>query len=379
MRAALSLSAAALIATALIAVALAPGCKSVECAKGTIERDGVCQPADLTTSTATCGPFTILQGDQCVSMFPPTVCDPASTTADLDSSTGVTTCIGTGTGGGCSATFACPAPAAGKQTICGQLYNFTDNTKFAATGATGAQCPATPTSSGPCALQMRAFDAIAFATSPMTTAPQATGAVYIDDCGRYRVPDITPPSGPFIALGIDDGGQPFGPSGVTVTTGVAVQRVADMKTTNVEAWIVNQTTIGTWQATGGPLLADGIFAAVFRQHSCNSMGVCTGDGFANRAGVTITKAMQQQPANDFYFQAEPGRLHIETTATSTSENGTALYTGASVNDGLVYSGTGGLTDTTNCQWETHPAASIPGLVFIQVFRPTSVVTHTCTE
>jgi hypothetical protein len=358
---------------------LAAGCKSVTCAKGTIERDGVCQPADETTSAATCGPFTMLQGDQCVPMFPPTVCDPGSTTADVDPATGVTTCLGTGAGGGCSGAFACPAPAAGKQTICGQLYNFADNTRFAAAGATGAQCSSTPTTTGPCALQMLAFDALAFANAPTTTAPQATGPLYLDDCGRYRLPDITPPSGPFIALGIDDAGQPFGPTGVTVTTGLAVQRMADAKTTNVEAWIVDRTTIGTWQATGGPMLADGIYAAVFRQHSCTSTGTCTGDGFANQAGVTITKSMQQQPANDFYFQGEAGRLHIDPAATSTSQNGTGLYTGASVSDGLVYSGTGGLTDPTNCQWETHAAASIPGLVFIQTFRPTSVVTHTCAE
>ncbi len=366
-------------AALFIALVVAPACKSVECAKGTIERDGVCQPADETTSAAKCGAFTILQGDQCVPMFPPTVCDPASTTADVDPSTGVTTCIGTGTSGGCSGAFACPAPAAGTQTVCGQLYNLVDGSKLAATGATGAQCSATPASSGPCALQLVAFDAFAFAAAPTTTAPQATGAVYIDDCGRYRIPDITVPSGPFIALGVDDAGAPFGPTGVTVTTGVAVPRVADAKLTGIEAFVVDLTTVGTWQATGGPMLADGIYAALFRQHSCTSAGVCTGDALASQAGVTLTKSMNPQPANDFYFADEATRLHVSASATATSQNGAALYAGASVNDGLVYSGTGGLTDPTNCQWETHAAASIPGLVFVQTFRPTSVVTHTCTE
>jgi len=41
--------------------------------------------------------------------------------ADTDPTSGVTTCIGTGTLAGCTGAFACPAPAAGKQTICGQL------------------------------------------------------------------------------------------------------------------------------------------------------------------------------------------------------------------------------------------------------------------
>ena len=64
------------------------GCKSLECATGTIEREGRCEPADETTGTAKCGPFTELQGDQCVPMFPPTVCDPGTTAGDVDPTTG---------------------------------------------------------------------------------------------------------------------------------------------------------------------------------------------------------------------------------------------------------------------------------------------------
>jgi hypothetical protein len=369
------------LALTLLALTAAgqPACKSIECGTGTIERDGSCQPADETTSTAKCGLFTMLEGDTCVPMFPPTLCDPGTTTPDVDSTTGVTTCLGTG-GGGCSAAFACPTPASGKQTICGQLYDFADNTKFAAAGATGTQCT-TATSSGPCALQVAAFDAINYANMPTTTPPQATGPIYIDDCGRYRIPDITPPNGPFVALGWDDAGVPFGPTGVTVTTGVAVPTGADTKIKDLEAWIVDETTVGTWQATGGPMLANGIYSAVFRTHMCDPVsGVCTGDGFANQMGVTFTKNGNPQAANDYYFMAETGRLHIDGAASSTSINGTALFTGASVNDGLAYSGnTGGITDTTNCQWETHAAASIPGVVFMQVYRPTNKPLKTCTQ
>jgi hypothetical protein len=361
----------------LIVFATAPGCKSTECGTGTIDRSGTCEPADDTTSTAKCGPFTILQGDSCVPMFPPTQCDPGSTTTDVDMSTGVATCIGTGTSAGCSGAFACPTPAAGKQTICGQLYNFADNTKFAAAGATGAKCT-TATTSGPCALQVAAFDAVTYAHD-QTTAPQPTGAIYIDDCGRYRIPDITPPGGPFLALGWDDAGQPFGPTGVTVTTGVAVPTGANTTVKDFEAWIVDQATVGMWQSTGGPMLANGIYAAIFRTHGCDSTGACTGDGFANQMGVTITKGTNPQPANDYYFQAETGRLHIDGAASVTSIDGTGLYAGASVDDGPAYSGTGGISDTTNCTWEPHAAASIPGLVFMQVYRPINKPTKTCTQ
>ncbi|MEO8845691.1 MAG: hypothetical protein ABI591_10810 [Kofleriaceae bacterium] len=362
----------------LIVFASASGCKSTECGTGTIDRDGNCEPADETTSTAKCGPFTVLQGDSCVPMFPPTQCDPGSTTSDVDPSTGVTTCIGTGTSAGCSGAFACPAPASGKQTICGQLYNFADNTKFAAAGATGTQCT-TATATGPCGLQVAAFGAVTYAHNPTTTTPQATGPIYIDDCGRYRVPDITPPGDPFIALGWDDAGQPFGPTGITVTTGVAMPTAANTTTKDFEAWIVDQATVGTWQSAGGPMLSAGIYASVFRTHGCDSAGTCTGDAFANQSGVTITKSGMTHSANDSYFQAETGRVNLDGAANATSINGTGLYTGASVDDGLVYSGTGGIADTANCAWEPHAAASIPGLVFIQVYRPINIPLKTCTQ
>ena len=109
---------------ALVA-ALIPSCKSVDCGDGTTERNGSCVAASQTVSAARCGPFTVLQGDTCVvdPMFPPTVCDPDTTAEDIDKGTGVTTCIGTGVAG-CAARIACQVGTAGKQTICGQIYDF---------------------------------------------------------------------------------------------------------------------------------------------------------------------------------------------------------------------------------------------------------------
>jgi hypothetical protein len=369
-----------LLGFAAITAIEASACKGIECGTGTIERDGTCAPADETTGTAKCGPFTMLVGDQCVPMFPPTVCEPGTTTGDLDDTTGVTTCKGTGMSAGCSGTISCPTPAPGKQTVCGQLYNFADNTKFAANNATGARCGSTPTASGPCALQMLAFDAVTFATNSnmgMATTPQAVGDTYIDDCGRYRLSDITPPTQPFLALGIDDAGQPFGPTGVTVTTGVALPSAADSKTKDFEAWIADGATIASW--TGGPQLTNGIYGAIFRSHMCDqTTGVCNGDGFATQMGVTFIKGAAAVPANDYYFQSETTHLHIDTNASATSINGTALFQPAVVTDGPIYTGSGGISDTVNCQWESHPAATIPGLLFLQVYRPTAKPLKTCT-
>jgi len=357
----------------LILVLLAPladgGCKGIDCGTGTIERNGTCEPADTTVGTAACGPFTMLEGDQCVPQFPPTQCDPTTTMPNTDPTTGVVTCIGTG-GGGCSAPFACPTPTSGKQTICGQLYNFEDNSEFADANATGAQC-STATTTGPCALQIQPYDAVAYGNDPTGTAPLASDAVYIDDCGRYRVPNITLSGGPFVALGIDDAGQPLGPAGVTNTTGVAMPQTPNAAVASFEAFVVPQATTDEWTSTGGPMLSDGIYVGIFRAHACDATGTCTGDKFATQGGVTFTKSGATEPANDYYFMAETTHDHIDPAATATSINGTGLLTGASVNDSLVYSGTGGITDTVNCKWETHAAASLANIVFLQVYRPTN--------
>ena len=364
------------------AISAAPACNSIACGTGTIERNGSCAPADDMANAATCGPNTMIQGTQCVPIFPPTICDPGTTSEDTGSD-GVTTCRGNGMGGGCSAPIACPNPAGGKQTICGQIYNFEDNTPFRG-AATGATCAGTE-NAGPCALQIVAYDAVNFAHNstmmpPVATTPQGVGKVVIDDCGRYAVEDITPPGNAFIALGFDDRGQPLGPTGVTVTTGVAMPTSPDTKTQGFEAFVLDQSVVGMWAATGGPSLANGIYASIFRAHTCDG-GTCIGDSFANQSGAQITKSSAVNMANDFYFKSSDGntRQNIDSAANATSMNGTGLLINASVDDSLAYSGTGGITDTTNCQWEPHAAANVPGLLFIQIYRKTAKLGKTCAE
>lgn len=361
----------------LLASLVATGCKQTECGDGTIERNGNCEPATVTTTAGICGPFTELQGDKCVPQFPPTECDPGTTAPMIDPTTGVTTCIGTG-GGGCGSKLACPpGTTTTKLTICGQLYNLEDNAKFSDANASATRCdPNMPATSGPCALQILAFDAIAFGTDPANAPPLGVGDVYIDDCGRYRLTDIeTNGTGPFIGLGIDDGppGSALGPSGVTVTVGVATPKPSERYVADFEAWIVNQTTVGKWQASNGPPLSGGIYAAIFRQHKKG-----TGDQFANQAGVTITKSGNTIPLQDYYFTAsENTRTTVDGAATATGANGTGLLTGASVTDSVVYSGQGGLG--AGCRWEPHAAASLPGVVFMQIYRKLDIVGQTCND
>ncbi|MEO7094456.1 MAG: hypothetical protein ABI175_14470, partial [Polyangiales bacterium] len=234
--------------------------------------------------------------------------------------------------------------------------------------STGAKCPAAPTTDGPCSLTIRAYDAIAFGTNPATAVPLTVGDVYIDDCGRYKVADITIPAGPFIGLGIDDTDTAkAGPLGTTNTVGVATPKLASMATKDFEAWIVKKTTTDQWVASGAPPLSGGYYVNVFRGHRT---------GLDTQAGVTATRSGSQNMANDYYFTAsQTTRQTIDTASPVTGVNGTALITNAAVSEGVAYGGTGAIP--ASCVWEGHAGASLPNIVFIQLFRPVNAVAQTC--
>jgi hypothetical protein len=354
----------------LLATAFAvTSCTSVECGPGTIERAGECAPPDVTTGTGMCGPGTKLEGDRCVSTIQ---CDPATSMAVVDPMTGETTCVGIGAGG-CGA---CPLPASPtKQTICGQIYDFETNLPFRDAGATGQRC-ATGATSGPCALKLTAYDAIAFGTNPMTATPLNVGDECIDDEGHYRLQDIDIPPSLFVGLGLDDAAMAdVGPTGITNSVGIAVPKLGMSATKDVEHWIVRPATTASWQASGGPMIANGVFAGIFRAHACPDSG-CTGDPLAPQAGVVFVK-----PAGvSYYFGAtEAGHATIDPVAAMTGANGTGLLAGVSLADGFTFSGMNGITDATDCRWETHAAVALPYIVFIQIFRKQSQLGKTCSE
>ncbi len=354
---------------ASLGLALHTGCKDLECADGTIEKDGKCAPSDVTVSNAGCGPLTVLQGDKCVPMFPPTECDPATTQADVDPATGVTTCIGIG-GSSCDGAFSCPPPAAGKQSICGQLFDIEDNTKFQTKNEmpNGTKCQPGSTD-GPCGVTVTPYDALQFAASPTTAQPLAVGDVYVDNCGRYRLTDITLPGGPFIGLGVDDVNTANrGPAGITNTVGIALPKGAGVATKDFEGWIAKKSTTDMWTSTGGPsVTGTGVFVGIYRAHKV---------GFDLQAGVTVTKGGSPQPANDSYFvPTETTRRNVQAAANVTGMNGTALIINAVASDGPVFSGTGGLPP--ECVWEPHAGGTIQNIVFVGLFRPANALGQTC--
>jgi len=350
--------------------ALTPGCKTVDCGNGTTERDGSCVASAETVTSAKCGALTELQGDTCVPKFPPTVCDPSTTAEETDMTTGVVTCVGTGAGG-CSARLACPAPTDGTQAICGQIFDFESGQAFAQTGATGTACnAAAPTATGPCSLGIHAFDAVAFVGNPTGTLPLTTTSVYLDDCGRYRLEGIAQPSGPFIALAIDDAApSAMGAAGTTNPVGIATAKLPNTATRDLDGYVVKGATAAGW---GTPPLASGIYAVVYHARR-------TGPDLA--AGVTFTfgpsgatPPTMVSKARTFYFgAAATTRTTVDAAASATGTTGSALVSGANL--GEQYSGAGGIPAT--CAWEIHAGAAIPGVVFIQSFRPTDAPGMTC--
>src|SRR5690606_7217819 len=118
------------------------------------------------------------------------------------------------------------------------------------------------------------------------------------------------------------------------TVGIATGKAPGMATRDVEGWIVTPSTTAKWSASGGPPLSGGYYVAVFRAMST---------GTALASGVAMTRSGGMIPDQDQYFVAtETTRETVDPAATVTGVNGTALITGASVAQNVVYSGTGAL-------------------------------------
>jgi hypothetical protein len=265
--------------------------------------------------------------------------------------------------------IACPTPDPPKLTICGQLYDFETNSKLA--GFVPSVCdPQDPMPSGACALKMVAYDGVGYIANPGLAKPLPLDSMTIDKCGRFRFAGInTNGTGPFIGVVIDDAGM-SGAAGLTVPVLTFTPKI-EGKAEFTEAWIVSEATTTSWTTTGGPSLSNGIFAALFRKHRAGTVGLV---GLEPQAGVTLTKS--NASVSSQYFSAnETDHLTIDPNATATGANGTGVLSAASISDSVVYSGSGGLGP--GCRWQTNPAATLPGHVFIELFRKVDELNQVC--
>ncbi|MBL8627544.1 MAG: hypothetical protein JNK64_40040 [Myxococcales bacterium] len=333
------------------------GCDAVNCGDGTIEQNGSCVPADDNPGSAQCGPGTVLGANGKCEPELVVVCDEGTTMEQVDPDTGVVTCVGTGTGGDCGTPIQCPAPSAGKITICGQLYDTETNAPIAEMNATGAPCSAV-TADGPCSLKVQFFDALEFAMGPTTAVPKdPAGGLVVDTCGRFRGADLPEASFGFMGVAVDDAnGQPDDHK----LTGVALANGDALPARGFHVYVTRKETDDAWttsSAIGGQSFsARGVLALIFLH----------GDSPWNPiSGVQIRRGTNPITNNDYYFTdavaTTRSTVDPATGRSTTGANGTGLVTGFPSPDN--YTGAGG--EPAGCQWPQNLAGAIPGVVFVQ--------------
>ena len=256
--------------------------------------------------------------------------------------------------------FNCPTPAAGKFTVCGQITDVENGDSLQAAGASGTPCGSTPSDAGPCSVQLQFYDAVAFAADPATATPVVPTHLYLDDLGRYRAEDLTPPAGGYLAITVDDA---VGTGARHRRTAVVTPAVAGTSQT-LRAFVTRRQTDTAWTTSAGlsgSTFADrGVIAAIFRYQGLG------------RAGVTITRNGTTASADDYYFVDAGQTLSAADSTGVTGASGGVLL----LNSGLVqHSGSGG--EPSSCQWPSRPAASIPGVVLVQFMDAQTDVGASC--
>lgn len=329
---------------------LQAGCAQLVCGDGTIERDGVCAPADEQPGGAPCGLGTELGPEGTCVPSEPTECDPATTMPVYDPDTGVTTCVGTDVDA-CTPELMCPAPDANRLTICGRIHDMQTDEVIRLPNATGAVCAAT-TPDGPCSLKVQFYDALVFQEDPTGAPPLLVDSLVVDDCGRYVARNIRTTSFGFIGAVVDDGA---GNPDLRVPTAVATTDAMAAPARRFRAYSTRKATEGPWSTAanppGGPFGTQGVLALIYRHRGLPVPGVVV-----RRDGAVV-------PIHDFYF-SDPGvtRTTVDPARAMTGPNGTALLVQS--NSVVPHDGVGG--EPPGCKWPVAPAATVAGVVFVQL-------------
>lgn len=359
-----------LIAAALAALTpLHASCLQRECGEGTIESNGVCVGDDGSPDIDACAPGTHFDTSvmACVS---DTICG-EGTIVTMDEN-GNPVCEGTGTPGGtCDDPISCPQPDPGRMTVCGRLYDIATNQQIRGDGdpMNTARCALDGTGLGACKIELKYYDALAFANNPDGTPELATdddaddGAgddvTYIDNCGRFKAHNLVPPQLEFLAIGSDDHDRSS--DEIYVRGGVAMPAGPDVRTTDVKLYATTHATDQMWTMTADPANGDpfgtgetfvehGVYLPIFL------------DGDTRVMGVQVTNAGAVDADKTYYFEdADADAItSVNPDLTETGSNGAALM----VDVGLSpKSGQGG--EPAGCEWPEDLGAAIEGVVFIQ--------------
>lgn len=328
-------------------------CANLTPGDGTVERDGECVPADVAVTPASCGTGTLFseQETKCVSILPPTICDPETTVEEVDDD-GVIVCRGT-VQDGCVGPLPCPTPDPGKMSLCGRLLDLELGTDIQVDGVVNSRCdPASPTDDGPCSIAIEFYDAIDFVDDPNNAPPLPAEELIIDECGRFSAYNVPVPSLGFIGVGIDDAGG----ADALALSGVALEAVSGATLRDTNAYAVRHTTVQSWTTTagdpfGGATFAEvGVYVPIFMHEG------------ERVSGVRITRGGSTSSSDDYYFSDPDDTIRtVDPNLTETGPNGAGLLVNTpSIG---IHSGIG--NEPAGCVWPSNQAATIEDVVFVQ--------------
>jgi len=283
----------------------------------------------------------------CVPDHVPAVCNP-ETTVEVLGDDDVILCKGD-CSGGCPP--ACPLPAVGHVTVCGQLVDFENSTRVTVEGGgTGIRCDEIPVAerTGPCAMEVTISDGLEWPIPPDPIE------VSVYDCGYYAVKNIPSPSSGRFLITVDD--APDSGREDWATTAITFRVVAGERRESVNTYALRRDTDEAWTVSAGEPFGGltfsekGALALIFLR---------AGSPASN---VRILRSPEgAAPDDDYYFSdnARDLRTTIDTYLEVTGLNGTGLIVDSDLVD---HSGMGGLPDP--CVWPWEPAGSFPGLVLV---------------
>jgi hypothetical protein len=252
----------------------------------------------------------------------------------------------------CALDLPCPAPDAGRATICGRLWDIETEQPIVSAAPTGATCAPGGGTDGPCSLRIRFFDALDFAQDPANAQPLPPQAMTMDDCGRYRGENLPRATFGFIAVTVDDA---LAAQDRHIHTGVALGNGEAVPALDVRAYATRIATDQAWTAAaglgGGSFATRGVLLNVFLYHGMPVAGVQV-----RRNGSSI------DPAETFAF-SDPGitRSMVAPQQELTGPNGSVLIVNSPTP--IAHDAVGG--EPAGCVWPSSLGMSIPGAVFMQ--------------
>lgn len=251
----------------------------------------------------------------------------------------------------CAIPLPCPGPEAGRATLCGRIYDTESDDVLEAPSPTRQACASTSTS-GPCALRVRYYDALDFAMNPGGAPPLVPTETVVDDCGRFRAQNMTRATFGFIAIVTDDA-PGIAPDQPHRMTNVVFTNAEAMGNAWVRAYATLASTDQLWSSTAGlsgmSFAQRGVLMKVFLYRE-NPV-----------PGVTVTRNGSTSPGDDYYF-SDTGitRRTVNPAQTATGANGSVLMINSP--SPIEHSGTG--AEPAGCRWPANLNASIQGVVYV---------------